>query len=103
MKSNTYLKLAGLLSIIFFLAMSFIDNVKETKKNRVRELDPKVEKLKLQPNFKAGLIRLKQKAPTPLYLNHQAWYRMVFFQRGNWCLQQFQEHDKSFDESLQSG
>ena len=53
MKSNTYLKLAGLLSIIFFLAMSFIDNVKETKKNRVRELDPKVEKLKLQPNFKA--------------------------------------------------
>ncbi len=53
MKRNTYLKLAGLLSIVFFLAMSFIDNVEETKKNRVRELDPKVEKLKLLPNFKA--------------------------------------------------
>ena len=76
MKSNTYLKLAGLLSIIFFLAMSFIDNVKETKKNRVRELDPKVEKLKLQPNFKAEHLY------SPSESKNGSWVAMTFDHKG---------------------
>ncbi|MES3018373.1 MAG: c-type cytochrome [Bacteroidota bacterium] len=53
MNQRKYFAIAGLLSIACLLTISFIDNVKETHKELVRELDPKVEKLKLLPNFKA--------------------------------------------------
>ncbi len=76
MKRNTYLKLAGLLSIVFFLAMSFIDNVEETKKNRVRELDPKVEKLKLLPNFNAEHLY------SPSESKNGSWVAMTFDHKG---------------------
>jgi len=76
MKRNTYLKLAGLLSIVIFLAMSFIDNVKETKRNRVRELDPKVEKLKLLPNFKAEHLY------SPSESKNGSWVAMTFDHKG---------------------
>ncbi|HQS05959.1 MAG TPA: heme-binding protein, partial [Daejeonella sp.] len=76
MKRNTYLKLAGLLSIVFFLAISFIDNVEETKKNRVRELDPKVEKLKLLPNFKAEHLY------SPSESKNGSWVAMTFDHKG---------------------
>jgi hypothetical protein len=76
MKRNTYLKLAGLLAIIFFLGISFIDNVEETKKNRVRELDPKVEKLKLLPNFKAEHLY------SPSESKNGSWVAMTFDHKG---------------------
>jgi len=76
MNRNTYLKLAGLLLIVFFVGISFIDNVKETKRNRVRELDPKVEKLKLQPDFKAEHLY------SPSESKNGSWVAMTFDHKG---------------------
>ena len=76
MNRNTYLKLAGLLSIVFILGISFVDNVNETKKNRVRELDPKVEKLKLLPGFKAEHLY------SPSESKNGSWVAMTFDDKG---------------------
>ncbi|MBM3401290.1 MAG: c-type cytochrome [Bacteroidetes bacterium] len=76
MKRNTYLKLVALLSIVFFLGISFIDNVNETKRNRLRELDPKVEKLKLLPDFKAEHLY------SPSESKNGSWVAMTFDQKG---------------------
>lgn len=76
MNRNTYFTLAGLLSIVFFLGMSFIDNVEETKKDRIRELDPKVEKLKLLPNFKAEHLY------SPSESKNGSWVAMTFDDKG---------------------
>ena len=76
MNRNTYLKLAGLLVIVFFLGISFIDNVKETTRERIRELDPKVEKLKLQPNFNAEHLY------SPSESKNGSWVAMTFDHKG---------------------
>lgn len=76
MNRNIYFKLAGLLLIVCFLGYSFIDNVKETKINRVRELDPKVEKLKLLPNFNAEHLY------SPSESKNGSWVAMTFDNKG---------------------
>lgn len=76
MNRNTYLKLAGLLMLVYFVGMSFIDNVKETNRNRARELDPKVEKLKLLPNFNAEHLY------SPSESKNGSWVAMTFDQKG---------------------
>lgn len=70
------MKLVALLSIVFFLGISFIDNVNETKRNRLRELDPKVEKLKLLPDFKAEHLY------SPSESKNGSWVAMTFDQKG---------------------
>lgn len=62
--------------IVFFAGISFIDNVEETTKNRIRELDPKVEKLKLQPNFKAEHLY------SPSESKNGSWVAMTFDDKG---------------------
>ncbi len=76
MNRRTYITLAGLLSIIGFLGISFIDNVEETQKDRVRELDPKVEKLKLLPNFNAEHLY------SPSESKNGSWVAMTFDNKG---------------------
>ena len=76
MNRNTYLKLAGLLMIVCFLGISFIDNVKETNRNRARDLDPKVEKLKLLPNFNAEHLY------SPSENKNGSWVAMTFDHKG---------------------
>ncbi len=76
MNRNTYLILAGLLPIVFFLGISFTDNVEKTKKDRVRGLDPKVEKLKLLPDFKAEHLY------SPSENKNGSWVAMTFDDKG---------------------
>lgn len=74
---NTSVKLLVTLSVLLlFIGVSFIDNVKETKINRARELDPKVEKLKLLPNFKAEHLY------SPSESKNGSWVAMTFDDKG---------------------
>jgi putative heme-binding domain-containing protein len=72
---NNYFIITGFLLIIFF-AISFTDNVEQTKKNRARELNPKVEKLKLLTGFKAEHLY------SPSENKNGSWVAMTFDTKG---------------------
>lgn len=76
MNRNTSVKLLLTLSVLLIIGVSFISNVKETKINRVRELYPKVEKLKLLPNFKAEHLY------SPSESKNGSWVAMTFDDKG---------------------
>ena len=73
---NTSVKLLITLSVILIIGVSFIGNVKETGRNRARELDPKVEKLKLLPDFKAEHLY------SPSESKNGSWVAMTFDNKG---------------------
>jgi putative heme-binding domain-containing protein len=73
---NTSVKLLVTLSIILIFGVSFIGNVKETGRNRARELDPKVEKLKLLAGFKAEHLH------SPSESKNGSWVAMTFDDKG---------------------
>lgn len=73
---NTTVKLLVTLSVILIIGVSFIGNVKETGRNRARELDPKVEKLKLLPDFKAEHLY------SPSESKNGSWVAMTFDNKG---------------------
>ena len=73
---NTSVKLLITLSVILIIGVSFIGNVKETGRNRARELDPKVEKLKLLPDFKAEHLY------SPSESKNGSWVAMTFDDKG---------------------
>ncbi|MHB1177233.1 MAG: c-type cytochrome [Daejeonella sp.] len=73
---NTSVKLLVTLSVILIIGVSFIGNVKETSRNRARELDPKVEKLKLLPDFKAEHLY------SPSENKNGSWVAMTFDDKG---------------------
>ncbi len=72
----TTVKLLATLSVILIIGVSFIGNVKETSRNRARELDPKVEKLKLLPGFKAEHLY------SPSENKNGSWVAMTFDDKG---------------------
>ena len=73
---KTTVKLLITLSVLLLIGVSFIGNVKETKINRARDLDPKVEKLKLLPNFKAEHLY------SPSESKNGSWVAMTFDDKG---------------------
>ena len=73
---NTTVKLLVTLSVILIIGVSFIGNVKETNRNRARELDPKVEKLKLLPGFEAEHLY------SPSESKNGSWVAMTFDDKG---------------------
>ena len=76
-KRNLSVKLLLTLSVLLLVVgVSFIGNVKETERNRARELDPKVEKLKLLPNFKAEHLY------SPSANKNGSWVGMAFDDKG---------------------
>lgn len=76
-KRNLSVKLLLTLSVLLLIVgVSFIGNVKETERNRARELDPKVEKLKLLPDFKAEHLY------SPSESKNGSWVGMAFDDKG---------------------
>lgn len=76
-KRNLSVNLLLTLSVLLLVVgVSFIGNVKETERNRARELDPKVEKLKLLPNFKAEHLY------SPSESKNGSWVGMTFDDKG---------------------
>ena len=73
---NTTVKLLVTLSVILIIGASFIGNVEEDTKDRARELDPKVEKLKLLPGFKAEHLY------SPSENKNGSWVAMAFDDKG---------------------
>lgn len=73
---KTSVKLIITLSVVLLIGVSFIGNVRETKIDRARELDPKVEKLKLLPNFNAEHLY------SPSESKNGSWVAMTFDDKG---------------------